>query len=299
MIYILIAVLSVVFIFLILCFSAWRISLELVVPPEKKDGLKNKFPHEKRFKIQSPNGYPISCLFIPTGDGMSMTEKIVIILHQFGSDKNEASKYADIFTSLGFSVLIPDMRAHGESGGDTSSMGFYEKKDVEAIVRWLKDCYGRDVFYGIFGLADGGCTALMYASEDQGVRFVIADSSFGDLKKLYKYTFKNRYKVKPFPLLNFTSLFIKKRAGFLVKDVRPISFFSQKNSTHDFPLMLIHGDCDKQVPPNLSVDIYNMKNEGVKTLYLAPGCGHLEAFDKENSVYTEKIHNFIKENIND
>lgn len=297
--YILLAFASVVFIVVMICLSARKIASELVVPVKKQGSPKRKFPNEKRFKIQSPNGYPLSCLFIPAGDGMSMSERIVLILHQFGSDKDEASKYADIFTALGYSVLIPDMRAHGESGGEYVSMGFYEKKDIEAIIRWLKDCYGRDVFYGLFGLADGGCTALLYAETDPNVKFVITDSSFGDLKKLYKEIFGSRYKVKPFPLLNFTEIFIKRIAGFSVKDVKPIKYFSSKNYTHDFPLMLIHGDCDKQVPPQLSVDLYNAKEEGVKTLYLAPDCGHLEAFDKNKEVYTEKIHTFINENINE
>lgn len=296
--YILLALASVLFIAVMLCLSARRIAKELVIPPKKTGGAKKKFPHEKRFKIQSPNGYPISCLFIPADDGMSMSEKIVLILHQFGSDKDEASAYSDIFTSIGYSVLIPDMRAHGESGGETSSFGFYEKTDIEAIIRWLKDCYGRGVFYGLFGLADSGCTALLCAESDPDVKFVITDSTFGDLEKFYKWIFRNKYKVKPFPLLNVAGIFIKNIAGFSVKEVKPIKYFSSKNYTHDFPLMLIHGDCDRQIFPQFSVDIYNAKEEGVKTLYLAPDCGHLEAYGKNPEVYTEKIHTFINENIN-
>ncbi len=295
--YILIAAASVVFIVIMICLSARKIAVELVVPTKKEGSPKRKFPHEKRFKIQSSNGYSISCLFIPADDGMSMSGKIVLVLHQFGSDKDEASKYSDIFTSLGYSVLIPDMRAHGDSGGESSSMGFHEKKDIESVVRWLKDCYGRDVFYGLFGLSDGGCTALMYAASDPSVKFVITDSSFGDIRPLYKHIFCSRYKVKSFPLLNFTEMFIKKIAGFSAKDIRPIKFFDVKNQTHDFPLMLIHGDSDKKVPPSLSVDLYNAKEVGIKTLYLVPDCGHLEAYDRDSELYTEKIHTFINENI--
>ena len=88
-------------------------------------------------------------------------------------------------------------------------------------------------------------------------------------------------------------------AGFSVKKVKPIRFFNVKNQSHDFPLMLIHGDCDKTIPPQLSIDLYNAKEVGAKTLYLAPDCDHLEAFNKNREVYTQKIHTFIKENINE
>ena len=45
--------------------------------------------------------------------------------------------------------------------------------------------------------------------------------------------------------------------------------------------------------------LYNAKEVGIKTLYLVPECGHLEAFSSNREVYTQKIHTFIKENINE
>ncbi len=297
--YILFSVVAVIFIVAVICLSARKIAKDLVFPSGKDPGDKLKFPHEKRFRIQSSNGYSISCLFVPAGDGMSMSEKIVFILHPFDSCKEDVSEYSEIFTSLGYSVLLCDMRAHGESGGESSSMGYYERKDIESVVRWLKDCYGQDVFYGFYGLAHGGCSALCYAATDPDVKFVITDSSFGDLKAFYKWIFLNKYKVRPFPLMNLTELFIKKISGFRVKDISPISFFNEKNQTHDFPLMLIHGDSDRIIPPQFSVDLYNAKEVGIKTLYLVPECGHLEAFSSNREVYTQKIHTFIKENINE
>lgn len=296
--YLVLAVIALIFICCIIYITSLRIAKELVLPKKKTEIIsKCKYSNEKRFKIQSTYGYPISCVFIPVGDGMSMNEKIVIILHQFGSNKEEAVKYASIFISIGFSVLVPDMRAHGETGGEYSSMGFFEKDDIASIIRWIKDCYGQDVFYGIFGLSDGGTAALMYAETDKNVKFVITDSSFGNLHLLYKNLFKDRYRIKPFPLLNFTEAVIKSLAGFSPKKVSPVSFFKNNGSGFDVPVMFIHGDCDKTVSPQQSIDLYNSKEYGVKTLYLIPGCDHLQGFADNPSVYSSKIHEFIENNV--
>lgn len=296
--YLALALLALAFIVFVMYITSVRIAKELILNERSPEVLsKGKNPSEKRFKIQSPHGYSISCVFLPVGDGMSMSEKIVLILHQFGSNKESAVKYSEIFKSLGYSVVIPDMRSHGETGGEYSSMGFFEKDDIGAVIRWAKDCYGQDVFYGLFGLADGGTAALMYAETDKNVKFVITDSAFGNLHQLYKDLFKSRYRIKPFPLLNLTEFSIKFLAGFSPKEVVPISFFKKNSSTWDVPLMLIHGDCDKTVSPQQSIDLYNAKEYGVKTLYLIPDCDHLKGFENNSDVYTAKIHEFIENTI--
>ena len=167
--YIVLAVLSLVFIIAAYLLTARRIARELVIPEKKERGFsKPQHPHEKRFTIPSPDGYNITCVFIPVGDGTSIYSNVVILAHSFGSCKEDMYPYAEIFTALGYSVLIPDMRAHGESGGSASTMGYREQDDLSAIIRWLKDCYGHGVSYGLFGVADGGTAALLCATEAGG-----------------------------------------------------------------------------------------------------------------------------------
>ena len=45
--------------------------------------------------------------------------------------------FAELFLSHGFTVLIPDSRAHGESGGDFSTYGLKESDDVHRWFDWL------------------------------------------------------------------------------------------------------------------------------------------------------------------
>jgi len=39
----------------------------------------------------------------------------------------------------GYTVVTFDFRAHGESGGNTSTIGFSETKDAEAIISYVRE----------------------------------------------------------------------------------------------------------------------------------------------------------------
>ena len=53
---------------------------------------------------------------------------LVVYLHGVGDNRTSGIGIAERFTALGFDVLAYDSRAHGESGGDACTYGFYEKR---------------------------------------------------------------------------------------------------------------------------------------------------------------------------
>ena len=67
------------------------------------------------------------------------------------------ASYGKHLFDLGYTVLLPDARGHGESEGDYIGMGWPERRDV---VRWCQQLIAEDpeaeiVLYGVSMQADG------------------------------------------------------------------------------------------------------------------------------------------------
>ena len=55
--------------------------------------------------------------------------------HGFASCKENHADFAEIATGQGFAVLIPDLRGHGESGGEVDANIF---NDVAAALQYIQ-----------------------------------------------------------------------------------------------------------------------------------------------------------------
>ena len=65
-----------------------------------------------------------------------------MVLHGIGDSRQGSAGFAPLFLDQGYSVLLPDSRGHGASGGELVTYGLWEKYDVLDWARWLRqhDC---------------------------------------------------------------------------------------------------------------------------------------------------------------
>ena len=64
--------------------------------------------------------------------------KSVVILHGITANRVDSTGFAEMFLRQGYSVLMPDSREHGESGGIIATYGILEKQDVNLWTQWLR-----------------------------------------------------------------------------------------------------------------------------------------------------------------
>ena len=62
--------------------------------------------------------------------------KTVILLHGVGDNRVGITEYGLFLAKHGFAFLSPDLRAHGQSGGDVFSYGVNETVDVREWGDW-------------------------------------------------------------------------------------------------------------------------------------------------------------------
>lgn len=89
--------------------------------------------------------------------------KTVIMFHGHGGNKGGIIKEAKAFDSMGFRVFMVDFRAHGNSQGNTCTIGFYETNDVKIAYDYVNQKYKGDII--LWGISMGAATVLKAVDE--------------------------------------------------------------------------------------------------------------------------------------
>ena len=119
--------------------------------------------------VKSTLGYDLNSAFIRNGN----SKKCMVLCHGITANLNCSIKYAKLFYDKGFSIFMYDHRNHGLSGGDFTSMGYFEKIDLKTCVDWVYSTLGEDIKLGVFGESMGAATVLQYCAIDDRVDFCI------------------------------------------------------------------------------------------------------------------------------
>jgi len=106
----------------------------------------------------------------------------VLSLHGAGGWRGRSQRFLPWLLPAGYSVLAPDLRAQGESGGDTITYGLLEQYDAIAWTVWLRG-HGCTKIYGM-GESLGASVLIMAAGlhpEEHVFEAIVAECPFADL----------------------------------------------------------------------------------------------------------------------
>jgi fermentation-respiration switch protein FrsA (DUF1100 family) len=222
------------------------------------------------------------------------TKDTMILIHGLGGSRWTELKYVDMYLDKGFNILIYDGRAHGFSGGDNVTYGFYEAADLDKWVNWIYT-KNKGGLIGVHGDSMGAATALLHSkiNETKGrVNFYISDSAYSDINELFTYRLRQDYNIKvkfvSKVLLFYVDKVNKLRNGFNLVEASP------KNAIKDVqtPILFIHGEKDTFVLKEMTENLYGTKT-GEKMLYISPNASHVQSYLTNSNEYMEKVYDFI------
>jgi len=136
----------------------------------------------------------------------------VILLHKFGADRSYVLNLGvKLNESTNFTVLMPDLRAHGENPSvQNASFGGCESEDLGSALEFLRNLKTPNQIglvnknnIGVYGLEMGTIVAMASAASDQGIRAVALDSAPSDSDGVLKATVEKRF---PFASIVTTKL---------------------------------------------------------------------------------------------
>lgn len=240
---------------------------------------------EKVF-IQSPFGYRLPGYYIPSE---KPSDKTIIFCHGITMSHVSSIKYAQMFYNRGWNLFLYDHRRHGECEGKMTGYGYYEKKDLKAVVDYVRERTGPGGIVGLHGESMGAAIILQYGGMEGSVDFYIADCPYSSLWEQLAHLLKRDYHLPVFPFMYIADIFIRLRAKFSIKDVKPIDDVMKI----DKPVLFIHGDADDYVPTSMSVEMYERK-KGLKEIYLALEAGHALSIKADPKNYENKVFAFLR-----
>ncbi len=224
----------------------------------------------------------------------SKDELTVILVH--GLNSNRTGDNALALTSrlfdLDFTVLLFDLRGHGQSDGDQLSAGYFEKWDVLGAYDFLVQRGVSPGSIGVLGWSMGGATALLAVAEEPEIRAVVADSAFADVRDMIA---QETARTTGFPkwvvplfipgMTAITSLLYGIDVGAVVPE--------KAAAVLSYPILVIHGDADSRIPAEHSVRIHASAPAGSE-LWLLPGSDHADAFLDAPNEYVERLDAYFR-----
>jgi dipeptidyl aminopeptidase/acylaminoacyl peptidase len=221
-------------------------------------------------------------------------EACVIVLHGIGDSRTGSVGFAPIFLHAGYAVLLPDSRAHGESGGELVTYGLRERQDVIRWTSWLRSA-GCSRIYGL-GESFGGATLIQASPLELVFRALAVESAYSDLRSAAQYRLSAAMGPSvPFRdalargLIASTLLFARLRYGFDFDRDSPLHAMAQTRT----PILLIHGTADTQTPPSHSVALAAASPRA--RLWLVPGAGHCGAAAAAPHEFRDRILSWFAE----
>ncbi|MDR0267078.1 alpha/beta hydrolase [Paenibacillus sp.] len=260
----------------------------------------NPWEHEEEWL----NSQPLETIHIQAEDDLSLTgyyipaalpsERTVIVVHGYNSQGKEMGAFAKFYHEMGFHVLMPDNRGHGQSGGSYIGFGWPDRRDIMQWIRYILQQSGPEMTITLHGVSMGGGTVLMTSGEDlpEQVKCIVSDCAYTSVKDILTYQMKQMYKLPPFPLLPVTSLICKLRAGYFFGEG---SALKQVAKTR-LPILFIHGDQDTFVPFAMVHRLLAAAG-GEKELYVVPGAVHANALFADKKEYVNRIRSFIEHHL--
>lgn len=216
------------------------------------------------------------------------SNKWVIVVHGYSMFGTQLLDIPKSFYDKGYNCLIIDLRAHGMSDGDYSTLGWKEHYD---LIDWIDFVMSKDATAQIVlhGTSMGASTVLNATGEflPENVKCAISDCAFSSIEDLLKYQIKQFLKIPLGILIPGVNFLCKSKANFSLYEGNCIRQVKQSTT----PTLFVHGELDSFVPFEMVFDLF-YACEAEKDLFSFPHSKHADAFLNKN--YSTKMFEFIE-----
>ncbi len=211
--------LAFVAVLLVICIAVfaycWRLALAAVAPVPSHIGAPPADLPIESVDFPSDSGATIAGWYLPADNARGA----ILLAHPIRGSRLTMLERARLFHDAGYATLLVDLRAHGESTGNSITMGHLERHDVRAAVEYLKRRHP-SLPIAVDGWSLGGAAALM--ASPLGIDALILEEVYPTIAEAVEN--RTRMRVGPLgPLAAAILLWqLEPHIGIAPDDFRPI-----------------------------------------------------------------------------
>jgi pimeloyl-ACP methyl ester carboxylesterase len=200
-----------------------------------------------------------------------------LVLHGLADNRLGMTGYAELLLAHGYTVLLPDARAHGLSGGELATYGLLEREDIH---KWVDFLLAVTHPRCVYGMGESMGAAELLQSLQEGTRFcaVAAESPFSTFREIANDRMGQPFHLGPWvgrillrPMVEIALLRVRWKYGLDMQRVSPEDAVARAH----IPVLLIHGQIDRNIPVRHSRAIHRAAPQSV--LWEVPGADHCGA----------------------
>lgn len=232
--------------------------------------------------FRSDSGAEVAAWWCPLPDSRGT----VLLLPGVRANRLSMVNRARFLRRAGYSTLLIDFQATGETKGDRITFGWKESRDVLAAVEFIRKTQPAG-HVGIIGSSLGGAAAL-FAHPPLKVDALILESVYPTIK----IATENRLQNYLGPIARrFAPLLLKQldtRLGVSADDLRPINYIANVGC----PILLMNGEKDRNTRPEDARLLFS-RAQSSKQLWFVANAGHVDLHKAATAEYEARVLAFL------
>ena len=265
----------------IACLVSWLVAGKLIAPMQGKVEIPASGLPVENVKVKSQSGSTLAAWHIQAAGERG----VVALFHGIRANRTSMFERAKLLFENGYSVVLIDFQAHGESLGDSITMGYLEKHDVLATIDFAKKQHPNQPI-GVIGMSLGGAATLL--ASPQNIDALVIESVYSNIKTAVHNRVKARLGFLSWVPAQILLTQLRPRLGFSVDKLSPISKVRLLNC----PLLVISGSADEHTTASETKQIFELAKEP-KQLWLADALVHQDIYKARPEIYKQKVLNFL------
>jgi hypothetical protein len=212
-----------------------------------------------------------------------------VLVHGLGDSLESQAGTGEDLHRRGHSVMLVDLRGHGASEGQYSTLGGREREDARAAMTELRQRgLGRAGFV-LMGASMGAVAVLRAAAVEPDVRAVVAEAPYDDYRSTVAHHAELYFHIPGWlPLIPATIAVAEWRAGFNASEVSAVEAARRIHA----PLLVILDEKDPRMPEPVVRRVFDA-HPGPKRFWVARGADHAQAPGAPG--YRQAVLGFLEE----